>query len=420
MAGRFYGTLLSAAVAALSLAVLCGCENQQQAAEKGQEDKKITLTWMTTGTTRGNSAAAKAVEEKLQACAEEISPDVEIQVVRLPDEQYYATLKLQLAAGTAPDFIYVQAKHAGENSVIRLAKAGYLEPLSDLDSRLLETEAVKEGLSYRDVPYAVGRDRLFILGTSYNKKIFAEYGLQIPRDWEEFLACCETLKSRGVVPVTMGDRDAYVTQWGLYQLAANVVYAQQPDFDRGLWNGETRFTDPGTWDTVIEMYGELYARGYMDEDSFKMGQVGAAEKFRSGGAAMTFSIYYEDTEEFGVFPLPGNAKGQETRLVADRGGSGMGVYAGSPHKELCKQILELYYKNREPADQSSWPKAYREALENGTAVGICNRNWPSGTENELEKLFLEHICERKLSVDEVVAGVQYKLEELIERYGREE
>lgn len=420
MAGRVWKRAVLVSLAALSLAALAGCEGREQTAEAPREEEKITLTWMAMGTMWENSDMAERLEERLQACADEIASGVEIQVFGLPDEQYYAALKLRLAAGTAPDFISVQGRHAGENSVIRLAKAGYLEPLFDLDDGLWGADVVREGLSYQGTPYALGREGLFILGTTYNKKLFAEYGLQIPGDWEEFLACCETLKTHGVVPITMGDRDAYVTQWGLYQLAANVVYAKQPDFDRGLWNGETRFTDPGTWDEVIEMYGELYARGYMDEASIKMGHVAAEEKFHSGGAAMTFSIGYEDSGEFGTFPLPGNAKGQETYLIADRSGNGTAVNAASEHKDLCKKILELYYSQMEPVDRDSWPREYAEAVEKGTAVDTCNRNWPSGTENELEKLFLEYVCGKKLSVVEVTEGVQRRLEALIERYGGEE
>lgn len=62
----------------------------------------------------------------------------------------------------------------------------------------------------------------------------------------------------------MGDKDQYVLQFGLYQLAADEIYSKNPDFDTQLRDGDASFTDEGTWDKVLEMYKTLYDEGYID------------------------------------------------------------------------------------------------------------------------------------------------------------
>ncbi len=118
----------------------------------------------------------------------------------MPDDQYYASLKLMLASGEGPDIIAVQAKYGGENSVYQLAGAGYLEPMSDLKGKVVESDAVKERAQPEWGALCPWTRKLFCLGTFYNKTIFEECGLQVPDDWEDFLNCCEVLKKKGIHP----------------------------------------------------------------------------------------------------------------------------------------------------------------------------------------------------------------------------
>ena len=41
----------------------------------------------------------------------------------------------------------------------------------------------------------------------------------------------------------MGDKDQYVLQFGLYQLAADEIYSKNPDYDNQLRDGDAEFTD---------------------------------------------------------------------------------------------------------------------------------------------------------------------------------
>lgn len=403
---------------ALSMLLVFGAVCLVRADLPGDEEK-ITLSLLVMG--QGDEIG-ESTQKRLQNAADQVAPNVEIDLKVLPDEQYYAALKLGLSSGEVGDFISVQPRYAGENSVIRLAEQGYLEPLSDLDLSGLDEEYLLENLGWNGEIYALGRNRGgMILGTLYNKDYFRELDLEVPDCWEEFLQCCQILQDNGITPITMGDRDSFVTQFGLYQLAANIIYPENPEYDQGLWSGNTHFTDPGTWDTVIEMYGELYKKGYMDSDSLKLGNAGAMDKFYKGAAAMTFTneIYPKDEEHFGSFPLPGNKEGEETWVCASMASGGFGVYTGSEHRELCKEILLCYGQEYGESSQQTIPEAYSAAMEEGRRGDICNHNWPYGVENQLERLFLQYVVYGETEAEDVTKSTQEHIEQLLSRYAKE-
>lgn len=87
----------------------------------------------------------------------------------------------------------VQPKKASASSVEEMAKAGYIEDLSDLENWDKLVEQGKEDMSYKGKPYALSSG-IGVLGTWYNKDVFKENNLEIPKNWDEFLNACEVLK----------------------------------------------------------------------------------------------------------------------------------------------------------------------------------------------------------------------------------
>lgn len=179
-------------------------------AEAAGED--ITITMMFSGTASENDFET----QQLPGLVKEAFPNITLEVTKLPDDQYYTALKTKLASGECPDIILAQPKYAGANSVIGLAKAGYLEPLTDLKCISLN-ESGAESMKYNGEVYAIPNG-VSILGTYYNKDMFTENKLEVPTNWDEFLNCCKVLKEAGIQPIVMGDKDMYVMQFGLYLL----------------------------------------------------------------------------------------------------------------------------------------------------------------------------------------------------------
>ncbi|MCR5792337.1 MAG: extracellular solute-binding protein [Lachnospiraceae bacterium] len=454
MKKKFLSLVLAAG---MTMSLLAGCGNseatstqsqdtQAQTAESSEETSSeateavaataddVTITMMFSGVASENDFETEVLPKLIK----EKFPNITLEVTKLPDDQYYTALKTKLASGECPDIILVQPKYAGSNSVIELAKAGYLMDLSDLSFLDLAGDAAKEAFTYDGKVYGVAQG-VSILGTYYNKNMFDENGLEVPKTWDEFLDCCETLKNAGIQPIVMGDKDAYVMQFGLYQIAANEVYPNNASFDDQLRTGETSFEDEGTWDKVLEMYYELYDKGYVIESSLGLGAAQAIQMFVDGEAAMTFDGSFNAAAltadgkvdfERGYFPLPA-VNGDTYASMAP--GGGPAVYAGTQHPDEVKAILEYWFDGESPAYQAfastgnviitygygadqndAMFDAFLDLYNQGKAWYWCNQAWPSGTENEMESLFGSMIGGQGTTVSDITSGMQMKLEELLE------
>ncbi|WP_022767588.1 ABC transporter substrate-binding protein [Butyrivibrio sp. NC2007] len=403
--------------------------------DNASSDEQITLTMMFSGVaTEGDfetEVLPKLVKEKF--------PNIDLEVTKLPDDQYYTALKTKLASGECPDIILVQPKYAGSNSVIELAKAGYLLDISDLEFLDKAGDAAKEAFSYDGKVYGVAQG-VSILGTYYNKKMFEDNNLTVPKTWDEFLNCCEVLKNAGIQPIVMGDKDAYVMQFGLYQIAANEIYPQNGNYDDQLRTGETHFTDEGTWDKVLSMYGELYEKGYVIDSSLGLGAAQSIQMFVDGEAAMTFDGSFNASAlcaagavdfERGYFPLPA-VNGDTYASMAP--GGGPAVYSGTKHPDEVKAILNYWFDGESPvyqafastgnvlitygygADQNDpMYDEFMNLYNQGKAWYWCNQAWPAGTENEMEALFGSMIGGQGTTVPDITNGMQNKLEELLDQ-----
>lgn len=405
-----------------------GTEEQESTAFT---DEEITITMMYSGTAAENDYET----EILPALVKEKFPNITLEVTKLPDENYYTSLKTKLASGECPDIILVQPMYAGQNSVIDLAAAGYLADLSDMKAvELAAAGAVSfmyDGKVY-GIPNGVD-----VLGTYYNKDVFAANNLEVPATWEEFLNCCETLKAAGVQPIVMGDKDNWVMQFGLYQIACNEIYAENPDYDMQLRTGATHFTDEGTWDKVLTMYAELYDKGYVVSNSLGLSSAQAVQEFVDGKAAMIFdgafdmaSVSAEGavTFERGFFPLPGT-NGDTYAAMAPA--AGPAIYAQSKYINECKAILEVMYDGESDmykanVDGGVIPTygygsdelnpmydSFMALYNQGKSFYWCNQAWPAGVNDEMAAKFAEYIGGQGTTIADITASMQAKFEEMM-------
>lgn len=397
----------------------------------------ITITMMVSGTATDNDFET----DQLPALVKQKWPNVTLEVTKLPDDNYYTSLKTKLASGECPDIILVQPMYAGSNACYSLADAGYLTPLNDMSaiSKLGDVSA----LTYKDNTYAISAG-VSILGTYYNKDIFSKAGITAePTTWDEFLSDCQKIKDAGYQPIVMGDKDQYVLQFGLYQLACSEIYADNKDYDNQLRSGDASFTDQGTWDHVLEMYKTLYDKGYIDaKQSLGLSASQAITEFVDGKAAMTFDGSFNATAllakgaggdfERGYFPLPGD-KG--TTYTATCRSAGYGVYSGSKYQDACKELLDYWFDGQSPVwdaylatgkiiatygnGADSFPnyalfKPFIDLLNQGKADHWCNQAWPAGTETVMEEMFSEMVGGQGTTVADITQGMQDKFEDLLD------
>ena len=423
---------------------LCMCAGCSSSASKPSEtepstanhDEKITLTYMTSGTIAENDFET----EQLPKLVKKVFPNVTLEVTKLPDDQYYTALKTKLASGEAPDFMGVQPRYAGTNSLIGMAEAGYLEPISELESLKLSSESGRESFTYDGEVYVIPAS-VTILGAYYNKDMFEQNNLEVPTNWEEFLNVCETLKNAGIQPIVMGDKDMYVMQFGLYQIAANQIYAANAAYDDQLRTEETSFSDADTWDKVLEMYKTLYDKGYMISSSLGLSSQQAIQKYVDGEAAMIFDGSFNAsamkaagaaTFERGCFPLPGNDAGSDIYTAMSMTGS-PAIYSGSKNIDLCKKIVNTWFDGESDLWKAwintgkynptyGWGSdqidplftGFMDLYNDGKSFYWCNQGWPAGVETEMETLFSEAVSNQGTTIEDITKGMQNKFNELLE------
>lgn len=407
---RNTGMLLSAC---LMVSTLLGCGK----AETLGQTEKITLTYMVPSYGNNDYVGAEMIK-KINA----EYPDVEIQPVLYSEEQYYTVLKTRLATGKGPDLFFIQPDYAGFNGTANLAEAGYLAPVTEMESIQNTDSDSSVLLKYEDEVYGVSIGWMS-LGILYNKTIFKENSIEVPTCWDEFLECCETLKKGGIWPLTIGGKNENTTQYGVYQIAANQIYPKDEEYNRELREGSRKFTDKGGWEKVLEMYAQLYEKDYLSLETMSLTFDEARKKLVNREAAMFFSSNREaenlvrygglDGDEYGYIPMPTNDRGEKTFWSIGETG-GIGIYASSEHKELCMELLEKefwpVYLNREPEAEDDFTRVIGDAYRAGDYYQLCNQGWRNEVEIVMEKKLMEYVLGGNLTIADITRAMQRELE----------
>ncbi|AIQ51283.1 ABC transporter substrate-binding protein [Paenibacillus sp. FSL R7-0331] len=436
-------------VLAMLLAVLAGC-GSNNGANSGSENasasapassstpdsgKKVTLTMMVSGTKApdGQDFALDIMPKLVQ----EKFPNVTLETSKLPDEQYFTSIRTKLASGKGPDIFWVFPRNASLG-VLDMAKAGYAADLSDLTFWDKISQGAKEDMSYEGKPYGIAGG-LDYLGVYYNKELFTQAGItEMPQDWPAFLEACQKLKDAGITPISLADKDPWFLQFGMYQIAANEVYPDEMDFDTKLQAGEKSLTDPKWVDTISKMK-ELYDKGFVIKNSLGLGSAQAAQQFVDGKAAMIFdgtwdyaTMTAKGAAEFtrGFFSLPANEPGQPTYVSAATA-AGFALNAKSENLDIAKQVMNYLFDGQSdlfkawtesnssisvyegvPLNHELFKEVNDSYLNEGKSVYFPNQMWPTGVAEEMEAKFAEIIGGRKTTPEQVTEAMDAKFKEL--------
>jgi len=161
-----------------------------------------------------------------------------------------------------------------------------LEPLDDiwkqerlaekLSPNLVRALTQENGHRYM-IPFIQSHVAFF-----YNKKVFDANGLKPPATWSEFLAVCDALKARGVVPLALGNKNSWPAQFWFDLL---LLRMQPYEFREQLMAGTVRYDDPKVME-VFERWLDLIQRGYFTPDPNDLKWDAAAATVYNGQAGM--------------------------------------------------------------------------------------------------------------------------------------
>ncbi|OPA76066.1 ABC transporter substrate-binding protein [Paenibacillus selenitireducens] len=192
-------------------------------------------------------------------------------------------LKAEMQAGTQPPVFSL----FGGDDTKNYSKAGRLLALNDILSELGIADSFFSLREFTIDGKVYGLPESgFIEGFFYNKKLFEDAGVQVPKTWDEFLAVCEALKAKGITPIALGAGAG--DGWAANMLLNSLfVGLGGPEIQEGFATGKTKWTDAPVVDAMKRLK-ELKDKGYIDKNVLGLKYAQGQANFYTGKAAMLF------------------------------------------------------------------------------------------------------------------------------------
>ncbi|MBY0217793.1 ABC transporter substrate-binding protein [Paenibacillus illinoisensis] len=367
-----------------------------ESAENGINTNEVTLkVSLTAQDMNGLEALAKEYENQ--------NPGIKIKVDRAPDNQFKQTLGAYLASKEAPD-LFLQ--WPGVSNIGVSINAGYLTDLSDVKPVDNIDKGLLQSFSKDDKVYGIPWSKNY-LGVFYNKDIFEKNGIQIPKNWDEFLEVNEKLKAAGVTPIALAGKETWAVQLPWYALAASTVYAKEEGWDQQRYDNQTTFAGSDSWKQVAGQYKQLLDLGYFEKNMLGISYDSAKTSFSAGKAAMiidgnwSISGYEEIARKsnigVGMFAIPGNQAGEETWL-SSAPSTGLALWSGSEYQEEAKKFLAYLYADDNnktligegqfstlktvKAESSDITADIVDIVQNAPAYPFLDIGWPKGPQED--------------------------------------
>lgn len=294
----------------------------------------VELRFMGYNSESSRAAYLKYLEEQL--------PGIKIKFEFVSLDDFNNVLNAQLKEGKGPDIIEV----GGETKL--LASSGYL---LDLTEQSFVKKYAHSGLSAyitNDKIYATPLQSWYE-GIFYNRKIFADNGISVPKTLDQFIAVHKDLMDKGIKPQTMGAQSWEPMMKQSIGVVNNEFYSDpaNKDFDIGFNEGKAFLAD--SWLAAVTAWSKVIEEGCLTPDMLDLTYDQALSEFASGGAAMWESgpwaindiirINPDIEKDLGMFPIPGLSEG-EGWLVGGPG-SALAINAKSKHIEQALTVLDM-------------------------------------------------------------------------------
>src|SRR5262249_11920962 len=206
-----------AAVAATALAATVAASARSHAT--------VTLKLLAQSNGQGNPQM-QSVLDKFQ----QLNPDVKIDATYLPIGDTYAnTLRTQLRSGNGPDVFYVTPGSGGLQSVLPLAKAGYVADLSKRPwaTKIPLATSAKPLFWKNGKLWAVPID-VVPVGVLYHPDVLSSLGVSVPTTMAQLLNDCRTAKSKGKYFLNIAGASSQNAGLFATVIAGSYVLSQDP------------------------------------------------------------------------------------------------------------------------------------------------------------------------------------------------
>lgn len=213
--------------------------------------------------------------EEIVASFTTLYPSIEIELDPGREGVYMEYLKASKALNDFPDIMEIEEP-------LSFVKSGKIGIIPDDASGL-----VNDPLTYNSRIFALPMYST-TYGMIYNTEMFDRYQLTPPKDYQQFLDLCETLKKKGIAPIGIaGDDMRYWNYWINYYFIKDVL-CKIPDWQylRGL--KKASFADECAAG-MLKDFKLLFDKGYIDENFIELTENQLATSFVQGDIAMLYA-----------------------------------------------------------------------------------------------------------------------------------
>jgi len=318
----------------------------------------------------GDDLRAKAVRAQIDKF-KAAHPEVELDAQAIPPDGYRQRLKTVAAADEMPDVFFA---HSG-SGIKEFHDGGLIQPITPLLTKYPDwksnfTPGAFDPLSFNDQVYAVPINASVTSLFFYNKSLFDKHGVTVPKTWDELQTAVKAFKEKGITPISLGNKAAWLAQSSILSSLADRVTGSDWFLKAAKQEG-AKFTDPEFVQALTLLKGlsdaGAFQQGFNSLDNTQMEQY-----FISGKAAMMIDGAWAltnmaatgtkeqlDQVEVAVLPSVPGGKGDPNTLSGGAGG-GLAVNKKLTGKKL-DAALELIYT-------VSGPEGMKAVAESNTIV----------------------------------------------------
>ena len=298
----------------------------------GAPAEVIELRFMGYNTESSRATYLKLLDEKLEGIK------ITFEFVAL--ENFNNVLNAQLQAGSGPDIMEL----GGETKL--LASAGYLLDLTAKDFVSRYSDAGLKAYTLDGKIYGTPLQSWYE-GIFYNKKIFAENNISIPKSLDQFIKVHKDLLAKGIKPQTMGAQSWEPMMKQSIGVVNNEFYsvAANKNFDFDFDAGKASLAE--SWLPYVQAWSKVITEGCLTEDMLGLSYDQALDEFAAEKAAMwecgpwgvNTILEKNPNIEIGMFPIPGLTEGPGWLVGGP--GSALAINAKSKNIDAALKVLDF-------------------------------------------------------------------------------
>lgn len=303
-------------------------ESAEESTEAGSAEGK-TVIRMTYWNSEDTVAAM------LDYLAEAV-PDVEIEYLFVDNSNYDTIVDTQLSAGEGPDIIC-----ESPGSALKHARLGYLAPLDDLAAKY--SDAGTSVYSYDGSVYALPGISWFE-GIFYNKKLFEENNIELPKTFDEYIKVCKSFQDLGITPLAAGLKSWEPMLKNSMAFVAAEYLSTEEGKNFGSDYREGKVTLDGTWNPYLEKWSQMIYEGIYTTDMTGVDHDQALEQFAMEDAAMFCSGPWDldaimaKNPDLQIDMMPFYGLNESAGWLIGGPGCGFAVNENSANKEAAMKV----------------------------------------------------------------------------------